>query len=44
MLYTIGFNEKMLQTAYNDFFNPKAHKSERQILLFPLQIKQVKVG
>ena len=36
----------MLHAANNEFFNtlvPKAHNSESQILLPPLQIKQVKV-
>ena len=35
----------MLQSATNDLFNPlvpKAHNSECQNLLFPLQIKSVK--
>ena len=34
----------MLQAANTDFFNPsvpKAHNSERQNLLFPVQIKPV---
>ena len=37
----------MLQGANTDRFNPlvpKAHKSECQNLLFPLQIKPVKVS
>ena len=38
------FRKQMLQTANTDLFNqlvPKAHKSECQNLLFPLQIKPV---
>ena len=37
----------MLQAANTDLFNPlfpKAHNSERQNILFPLQIKPVKVS
>ena len=39
--------KQMLQAANTDLFNPlvpKAHNSEYQNLLFPLQIKAVKVG
>ena len=37
----------MLQAANNDLFNPlvpKAHNSECQNILFPLQIKPLKVN
>ena len=39
--------KQMLQIASNDIFNqlfPNAHNNERQNLLFPLQIKQLKVN
>ena len=41
------FNKQMLQAANADLFNPlvlKAHNSKCQNLLFPLQIKPVKVS
>ena len=39
------FKKQMLQAANTDLFNPsvpKAHNSEPQNVLFPLQIKPVK--
>ena len=41
------FKKEMLQAAKTDLFNPlviKAHNDECQNLLFPLQIKPVKVN
>ena len=42
-----GFKKQMLQVANTDIFNPlvpKPHNNECQNLLFPWQIKPVKVS